>query len=154
MTITMVNTGLKFKSVSQATNEECTGMFMSGISPRDEERNKGKMSGMSCIVTVVCYPVCFGCTIGRYRGYTDQRSIPDQLNSSAIEIDTAAISNQLGLALRALQDKLTSRIVHDPEGIRQLLPTWRKLLRSCPVLIIISVLLLIATDEPAINTKV
>ena len=112
MTITMVNTGLKFKSVSQATNEECTGMFMSGISPRDEERNKGKMSGMSCIVTGVCYPLCFGCTIGRYRRYTDQPSIPDQLNSSAVAIDTAVMSNQLVLCKTSLHPEyfMTQRV--------------------------------------------
>ena len=61
-----------------------------------------------------------------------QPSIPDQPNSSAVEVDTAAISNQLGSALRALQDKLTARLAHDPEGYKRAVADLEKTVEKLP----------------------
>ena len=61
-----------------------------------------------------------------------QPSIPDQHNSSAVEVDTAAISNQLGSALRALQDKLTARLAHDPEGYKRAVADLEKTVEKLP----------------------
>ena len=54
------------------------------------------------------------------------------LPSPAVEIDTTEISTKLSSTLRALQDKLTARISHDPAGYQRAVADLEKTVEKLP----------------------